>query len=208
VSSNTNGGTSKEGEASKTRLTLLGRLRLIPSDSGAWSEFVEWYGSKIYVWCRSWGLQEADAEDVTQEVFLKLSSRMQDFRYDPEGSFRAWLKTVSHHTWQDYLARQKKPGQGSGGDGTWARLSSVEARDDLERWIAAAGDEELLKEAAARVQLRVEPRTWDAFRLLALEGRSGAEAAEILGMKVATLFVARSKVQRMLREELARLDPQ
>jgi len=208
VSSNSNGGTSNAGDAPKTRLTLLGRLRLIPSDSGAWSEFVEWYGSKIYVWCRNWGLQEADAEDVTQEVFLKLSSRMQDFRYDPEGSFHAWLKTVSHHTWQDYLARQRKPGQGSGGDGARARLSSVEARDDLEKWVAAAGDEELLKEAAARVQLRVEPRTWDAFRLLALEGRSGAEAAEILGMKVATLFVARSKVQRMLREELARLDPQ
>jgi RNA polymerase sigma-70 factor (ECF subfamily) len=180
----------------------------VPIDPGAWSEFVEWYGRKIYVWCRKWGLQEADAQDVTQEVFLKLSSRMQDFLYDPERSFRAWLKTVSHHTWQDYLAKQRRPGQGSGGDGAWARLSDVEARDDLQEWIAAAGDEELLKEAAVRVQLRVEPRTWDAFRLLALEGRSGAEAAKLLGMKVGTLFVARSKVQRMLREELSRLDPQ
>jgi RNA polymerase sigma factor (sigma-70 family) len=196
------------GGASETRLTLLGRLCSMPVDPGAWTEFVEWYGQKIYVWCRKWGLQEADAQDVTQEVFLKLSSRMQDFRYDPERSFRAWLKTVSHHTWQDYLAKQRRPGQGSGGDGAWARLADVEARDDLQKWIVAAGDEELLKEAAVRVQLRVEPRTWDAFRLLALEGRSGAEAANILGMKVGTLFVARSKVQRMLREELARLDPQ
>jgi RNA polymerase sigma factor (sigma-70 family) len=199
---------NQRGEASETRLTLLGRLRLVPIDPGAWSEFVEWYGRKIYVWCRKWGLQEADAQDVTQEVFLKLSSRMQDFLYDPERSFRAWLKTVSHHTWQDYLAKQRRPGQGSGGDGAWARLSDVEARDDLQEWIVAAGDEELLKEAAVRVQLRVEPRTWDAFRLLALEGRSGAEAAKLLGMKVGTLFVARSKVQRMLREELSRLDPQ
>ena len=199
---------NQRGEASETRLTLLGRLRLVPIDPGAWSEFVEWYGRKIYVWCRKWGLQEADAQDVTQEVFLKLSSRMQDFLYDPERSFRAWLKTVSHHTWQDYLAKQRRPGQGSGGDSAWARLSDVKARDDLQEWIAAAGDEELLKEAAVRVQLRVEPRTWDAFRLLALEGRSGAEAAKLLGMKVGTLFVARSKVQRMLREELSRLDPQ
>jgi RNA polymerase sigma factor (sigma-70 family) len=197
-----------DSEASKTRLTLLGRLRLIPLDPVAWSEFVEWYGKKIYVWCRNWGLQEADAQDVTQEVFLKLSSRMHDFCYDPKGSFRAWLKTVSHHTWQDYIAKQRRPGQGSGGDGARAWLSAVEARDDLEKWIAAAGDEELFKEAAVRVQLRVEPRTWDAFRLLALEGRSGAEAAKILGMKVGALFVARSKIQRMLREELARLDPQ
>jgi RNA polymerase sigma factor (sigma-70 family) len=196
------------GQPSETRLTLLGRLRTAPGDPAAWSEFVEWYGQKIYVWCRNWGLQEADAQDVTQEVFLKLSVRMQDFRYDPQGSFRAWLKTVSHHTWQDYLGKQRKAGQGSGSTDTLHRLDAIEAKDDLERWIAAAADEELLKEAALRVRLRVEPRTWDAFRLLALEGRSGAEAAKVLGMKVGALFVARSKVQRMLREELARLEPQ
>jgi RNA polymerase sigma-70 factor (ECF subfamily) len=57
-----------------------------------------------------------------------------------------------------------------------------------------------------RVRLRVEARTWDAFRLLALEGRSGAEAARQLGMKVATVFVARSKVQKMLAEEVHKLD--
>jgi RNA polymerase sigma-70 factor (ECF subfamily) len=196
------------GKASETRVTLLGRLRAAPSDPEAWSEFVEWYGQRIYGWCRNWGLQEADARDVTQEVFLKLTARMRDFSYDPNGSFRAWLKTVSHHAWQDYLAKQRRPGQGSGSAAVIERLAAVEASEDLERWIAAAGDQELLKEASFRVRIRVEPRTWDAFRLLALEGRSGAEAAKKLGMKVGTVFVARSKVQRMLREELARLEPQ
>jgi RNA polymerase sigma factor (sigma-70 family) len=195
------------GTPSETRVTLLGRLRAAPSDPEAWGEFVQWYGQKIYGWCRNWGLQEADARDVTQEVFLKLSARMQDFRYDPKGSFRAWLKTVSHHAWQDYLAKQRRPGQGSGSPGVAQRLAAVEAREDLEKWMEAAGDQELLKEASFRVRLRVEPRTWDAFHLLALEGRSGAETAKLLGMKVGTLFVARSKVQRMLRDELARLEP-
>ena len=191
---------------SGTRVTLLGRLRATPNDPAAWSEFVEWYGRKIYAWCRAWGLQEADAQDVTQEVFVNLSVRMRDFRYDPQGSFRAWLKTITHHAWQDYLAKQRKPGRGRGGDAATDRLAAIEARDDLERWLADAADQELLKEAAARVRLRVEPRTWDAFHLLAVEERTGAEVAELLGMKVATVFVARSKVQRMLREELARLE--
>ncbi len=193
---------------SATRVTLLGRLRSTPNDPVAWADFVDWYGQKIYVWCRAWGLQEADAQDVTQDVFLKLSRRMQDFRYDPQSSFRAWLKTVTHHAWQDYLSKKRKPGQGSGDETTRELLAAVEARDDLARRMADAADEELLKEAAARVQLRVEPRTWKAFHLLAIEGRSGAEAAELMGMKVATVFVARSKVQRMLREELARLEPE
>ena len=64
---------------SQTRLTLLGRLRSTPKDPCAWAEFVEWYGQKIYVWCRSWGLQEADAQDVTQDVFLKLSGACKIF---------------------------------------------------------------------------------------------------------------------------------
>ena len=86
------------------------------------------------------------------------------------------------------------------------RLAAVEAQDDLARRLGEALDEELLREAIARVRLRVEPRTWDAFHMLAIEGRSGAEVAERLQMKVATVFVARSKVQRMLREEVSRLD--
>ncbi len=193
---------------SATRVTLLQRLMNEPENPATWAEFVDWCGRRIYAWCRAWGLQDADAEDVSQEVFLNLSVRMQVFRYDPKRSFRAWLKTLTHHAWQDYLERQRKPGQGSGSDSAMARLEAIEARDDLVRRMAEAFDEELYKEAAARVRLRVEPRTWDAFHLLAVEGRSGAEVASRLEMKVATVFVARSKVQRMLREEVRRLEPE
>ena len=57
-----------------------------------------------------------------------------------------------------------------------------------------------------RVRLRVQPHTWEAFRLLALEGVSGADAAQKLGLKVATVFVARSKVHKLLKDEVRRLD--
>lgn len=189
-----------------TRATLLGRLRETPDDPSTWAEFVEWHGAMIFAWCRAWGLQEADAQEVTQEVFLKLSQRLRDFRYDPRGSFRAWLKTVTHHAWQDYAIKQRRPGRGSGSDSVADTLLAIPAQDDLAQRIDAACEEELLREAAVRVRLRVEPRTWDAFELTAKEGRSGAETAAQLGMKVATVFVARSKVQRMLREEVARLE--
>jgi RNA polymerase sigma-70 factor (ECF subfamily) len=41
---------------------------------------------------------------------------------------------------------------------------------------------------------------------MAIDGLSAVEVAQRLGMKVATVFVARSRVQRMLREEIARLE--
>ena len=72
--------------------------------------------------------------------------------------------------------------------------------------IEREGDRELLEKAMALVRLRVKPHTWEAFRLMAFEGVSGAEVAERLGMKVGTVFVARSKVQRMLQEEMQKLE--
>jgi RNA polymerase sigma-70 factor (ECF subfamily) len=86
------------------------------------------------------------------------------------------------------------------------KLESVEAGEDLLERLNEQFDQELLAEAQERVQRRVEPHTWQAFLLTAVEGLSGAEAAGRLGVKVATVFQARSKVQKMLREEVARLE--
>ncbi|AWM39074.1 RNA polymerase sigma factor RpoE [Gemmata obscuriglobus] len=191
---------------SLTRVTLLGRLRRRPGDPDAWAEFVAHYGPKVLAWCRGWGLQDADAQDVAQTVLMKMATRLPDFEYDPAQSFRAWLKTVTHHVWYDVDLKNRRPGRGSGDSATFEKLDEVAARDTLTRCLEDAYDEELLREAMARVRLRVEPRTWEAFRLLALEERPGADVAQRLGMKLATVYVARSKVQRLLRDEIARLD--
>ncbi len=52
------------------------------------------------------GLQDADAEDVAQEILLKLARKLRDFSYNPESSFRGWLKTVAHHAWRDFVDGQ------------------------------------------------------------------------------------------------------
>lgn len=98
---------------SVTSTTLLVRLQQSPSDQEAWAEFVERYGGRIEGWCSQWGLQAADAQDVAQTVLLKLWRAVQSFQYDPQQSFRAWLKTVTHHAWQD-LVRERRPIAGGG----------------------------------------------------------------------------------------------
>ena len=89
---------------------MLERLRLDPANQEAWSEFVRRYGPQIYRWCRRWQLQEADAEDVTQAVLLKLSEKMRTFRYDAERSFRAYLKTLARYAWCDFLETCQQAG--------------------------------------------------------------------------------------------------
>jgi RNA polymerase sigma-70 factor (ECF subfamily) len=185
-----------------TSPSLLGRLCAFPADEAAWGDFVVRYGPTIYAWCRGWALQDADARDVTQQVLTKLATRMRTFRYDPRASFRRWLWTVTRHAWSDFHAdRPNPPGEAA------ARLQDVAARDDLLTRLREAFDLELLEEAYARVRVRVAPTTWEAFRLTALDGRPGAEAAARLGMTVAAVFMAKSNVQKMLREEVRRLDP-
>ena len=82
------------------------------------------------------------------------------------------------------------------------------AREDLLARIEAAYDTELLAHAMRDVESRVQPHTWRAFRMLALEDRSGADVAAELGMEVNTAYVARAKVQRMIRDAIARLEKQ
>ena len=193
-------------ESLRTSPSLLGRLRTCPTDQAAWEEFVDRYGDKIYAWCRQWKLQDADARDVVQNVLARLAVKMRTFSYDPSLSFRGWLRTLAHHAWSDFVAGRQRGSPGSGDSQVLDQLESVAARDDLLARLDEEFDRELLQEAAARVRLRVEAHTWEAFRLTAIERLSGAEAAERLGMKVATLFKAKSKVQKMLQDEVRKLE--
>ena len=58
----------------------------------------------------------------------------------------------------------------------------------------------------ARIELRVSRATWQAFRLTAIEQRSGKEAAATLKIPVAHVYVYKQRVQDMLKEEIRKLD--
>jgi DNA-directed RNA polymerase specialized sigma24 family protein len=78
---------------SSTSVSLIERLR----DGGAgdaWARFVRLYTPMLLRWARRWGLQEADAADLTQDVLLLLVRKLPEFEYDARRSFRAWLFTL------------------------------------------------------------------------------------------------------------------
>ncbi len=194
-----------ENHPSRTSVTLLGRLRQNPQDQAAWNEFVARYEPKILVWCRGWALQESDARDVTQDVLLKLHSLLAKVAYDPSRSFRAWLKTLTHHAWRDLVDDRKRMGYGSGNAGMQSFFENIAAGDGLVEHLEDEFRRELMDQAMARVRTRVEPRTWDAFRLTALEGSSGETAAARLEMNITRVYTAKSEVKRMIRAEIRKL---
>src|SRR5690242_19161815 len=81
-------------EIPATRASLLVRLR-DPHDVAAWKEFVALYTPLVYGYARKQGLQDADAADLSQEVFGIVAGSVGRLEYDPSrGSFRNWLFTV------------------------------------------------------------------------------------------------------------------
>lgn len=188
-----------------TRATLLARLRRDPLSETAWDEFVDQYGRHIYRWCRQWRLQDADAEDVAQEILLKLARKLRDFAYDPKSSFRGWLKTVAHRAWRDFVDSHGRA-RAIGEEHIWDLLQSVEAREDLVAKLEEAFDYELLESAKVQVRLRVAPHTWEAFRLAAIEGLPVTEVAAVVRLQVAMVYVAKSKVQKLLQQEIRKLE--
>ena len=180
----------------RTNPSLLIRLR-DSADEQAWVEFHDRYAPMIRGWCRHWFPRELD--DLAQEVFTRLVTCLKAFDYEPsKGRFRGYLKTVTHRLMADLKERPAHTPLIASEE----MLIEIEARQDLLDRLAAMFDLDLLDQAKARVRNRVTERTWSAYVGTAEEGRSPAEVAGLLGMKVGAVFQAKHTVIAQLRREV------
>ena len=193
-----------------TSNTLLGRAR--ERESGAWDRLVELYGPLILHWVRAKGLRDADAADVTQEVFRAAVSGIDRFRKDrPADSFRAWLRTITQTKISDhYRARGREPqfgldselGNQPAPECESNRAAKGEACDATEREL----HNELLRRALEEVRSTVQERTYLAFVKTVMDGRAPCDVAEELGMQTGTVRVAKSRVLQRLRTVFGDID--
>jgi len=187
-------------------VTLLHRLNQDPADQISWAEFVRFYGPAISSWLLHWGLQDADTQDVTQNVLLRLTAKLPQFKYDPSRSFRGWLKTLTHHAWHDFVTEAGYRTRGSGDTSVLDQLQSVEAREDLAARVEATFDKELLELALPRAKDRVADTTWQAFKLAALDGVAPQTVADQFGVRVSQVYLAKHRVQKLVQEEIRVLE--
>jgi RNA polymerase sigma-70 factor (ECF subfamily) len=182
-----------------TSPSLLLRIR-DPSDAVSWGMFVNLYAPLIYRYGRRRGLQDADAADMTQEVLTRVARAVRDFSYDPErGRFRDWLGLLTH---RELLTAQKKRSRHAAGNGDLeVALDQVEAAPADSTWANEFNDY-LLEAALRRIRPDFELHTWNAFDLVWNKDRPAPEVARELGVPVAIVYVAKSRVLKRLREEM------
>jgi RNA polymerase sigma-70 factor (ECF subfamily) len=193
-------------ELPDTRMTLLLRIR-DAQDQEAWRQFVELYAPVVYGYARKRGLQEADAQDVTQEVLRGVAGAVAGLdAVARQGSFRKWLFTLAHHKVFDFRRKQRQAGQGSGDTGVQEALQQHAAPDEHETIWDEEYDRRLFTWAAEQVRPQFEDRTWQAFWQTAIEGKAAQEVGQDLEMTVGAVYLAKSRVTARLREQIQTIE--
>jgi RNA polymerase sigma-70 factor (ECF subfamily) len=194
-------------ESLGTQASLLLRIR-DAQDHEAWSQFVAVYAPLVFGYVRKHGhgLQDEDAADLTQEVLSVVARSAREFEYDPgRGSFRGWLFTVTRNKLLNFLARQAAQPRGSGDTGDVERLKPQPAREEQDVWDRDYR-QRLFDAATEQVRKKVEERAWQAFWLTAIESKPAKPVAAELGMTVAAVRLAKSRIMAQIRKCIQELE--
>jgi RNA polymerase sigma factor (sigma-70 family) len=196
-------------ETPSTRPSLLVRLKS-PRNERAWVEFLEIYEPLIYRLARKKGLQAADADDLTQEVFRAVAGAID--RWDPEparGTFRAWLFRIARNLIVNLLSARgrRTAGYGAGGSDLVELLEAqpAPAAEDTELFDGEYR-RRLFAWAAERARDRFHESTWQAFWRTGVEGQEVRDVARSLGMTAGAVHIARSRVMARIRQEVEQIE--
>lgn len=190
-------------DSPETRHSLLARL-YGDRDEEAWREFLAIYQPLIYRLIRSRGLQDADAQELTQDALVAVAGAIE--RGTPDfhgGSFRAWLSRIARNMMINYLTR-RRPGQQAAGGSDFQRLLSEQpaANDEHATVFDLEQKRELFRWAADRIRDSFHPTTWQAFWRTTVDGEPIGKAANSLGLSIGSAYAARSRVMARLKQTI------
>lgn len=195
-----------------TRASLL--IELGKRSDVAWTEFLAIYENAILRYCKSRGLQEADAMDAAQAVYEAVHQKLPNWDANTErGSFRAWLFRVARNVSVDLLSVRARAGRGTGDTQHASLLSEIrdhrsnspEKPDDVDSVAFQIDLQRALFEwASDQVKEEVRPVTWQAFCLTAIQGKKAEEVAEQLDVSIGSVYTAKCRVMNRIRDVVQR----
>lgn len=195
-----------------TRKSLLGRLKNW-QDQESWQDFFNTYWKLIYNFAVQRGLMHQEAEEVVQETVLAVARNISSFRYDPaKCSFKTYLLVITNSKITDQLRRRQRQVvtvSADEGSRSTPRLERVPDRSLDDRWQDAWDTEwkkNLMDAAIQRVKRKVAPGHFQIFDLLVLKAWPAGDVAKTLGISMASVYVAKHRVGKMVKREVSLLE--
>ena len=182
--------------------TMLAGVKFRQPD--AWQRLIDVWGPVIYGWCRKHGVQPASAEDIVQDVLLQVFLKVPEFE---RGTFRGWVSTITYRKVVDHFRSGQRHPKAAGGSSANRRIQDLadvdnnDSIDDTGVIPRADTDSLIVRRVLKVIQRDFEDHTFKAFWKTVVEGRSTADVAEDLGMTVAAIRQAKSRVLKRLRKE-------
>src|SRR5262245_29850260 len=186
----------------ETSLSLLERLCREP-DAEFWRRLVDVYTPVLYAWLRRYDvIAAADADDLVQDILLTVSKEMPTFEPRPErGAFRGWLRAILvnrlRHFWR---GRKHRPIAVGGSDFLEQVEQLSDGRSALSKLWDAEHDRHVMQRLLDLAEPRVAPGTWLAFRRQVIDGMSPETVAAELNMPLHSVYAAKSRLLKALRE--------
>lgn len=187
---------------SETSISLLDRLRVDP-DASAWQRLVDLYTPLIRNWLRRHTVKDHDVDDLVQEVLSVVVRKLPEFRKEPRiGAFRRWLRTITVNCLRDFWRGHRYQPTATG-DSDFAQV--LDQLEDSESGLSQIWDKEhddhVTRRLLEMIKPRFEAKTWQAFQRVAMEGAPADQVARELELSVNAIFIAKSRVLKMLRQE-------
>ena len=177
--------------------------RCLDGDAAAWTELVAAQQRRVYALCYRFTASPHDAEDLTQDVFIKVYGNLRSFDA-AKGSFPTWITTLTRNLLVDHFRRSRQQrvtdsldaGWDQGNDAPRARAPGRPAHHAAAACSAQAAGM-LVQNALAKVS----PELREAVILRDLQDMDYKEIAQVLSIPQGTV---KSRISRG-RAELARL---
>lgn len=169
-----------------------------PSNRETWTKFATRYRDMLIGWCLKNNLGRAEAEDMSQEISMKMQEKIRSFS-PLAGRFRPWLKRVTLNACIDYL-RRERPERFQQWD------EDIHARKELDRSLETQSRIEMLQIGLARLQASVSERDFIIFIDLTYEGLPAKPLAKRFGITVSAVNMIKFRMLKKFSIIMLELD--
>lgn len=188
-------------EFPETNHSLIARVKDL-GDGASWIEFLGIYQPVVYRMARRRQLQDADAQDVMQQVFLSIARSIESWEPgDGQPPFRAWLTTVARNAITKALARRPRD-QATGTSSVAEILENLPEAEATASEVLAESRCEIIRWARGQIRSEFSDDIWQLFQLTAIDGVPIQELVQSSGRSAGSIYVARFRVIARLKEKI------